>query len=159
MRRPWKGMKGRFSIGWWTHIHKTTNWEPVLYTEGNIFPKINLPKRLEKGLFSMGWCLSQNLRARTGFKIWPRFLNLQTMAILLGSLKAMPTGDCQPLLLFPVVLCPVLGGPSQWVPSLVFWWLTNSLLYLETKLGTSSWVVRNSLELGQPIFRKTPREC
>ena len=34
-------------------------------------------------------------------------------------------------------------------------WLTNSLLYLKTKPGTSPSVVRNSLELGQAIFRRT----
>jgi len=46
--------------------------------------------------------LVKNLRARTGFKIfWPRFLNLQTMAILLGSRKALPKVDDRAVLLLP----------------------------------------------------------
>lgn len=55
----------------------------------------------------------------------------------------------------PLGASPSVEGLRPRVLSLVPWWLTNSSLYLETELGTSSLKVRDSLELGQAIFRTT----
>lgn len=123
--------------------------------EARYSPKWTCPRDLKKVFFPTGWYWSENLRARKRFKIFrPSFLNWQTMAILLGSLKAMPKVDYQAHGPTPSAVA-LTRRAWQWVPSLVIWWLINSLLYLETKLGTSSLVVKNSLELGQAIFRKT----
>lgn len=81
-----------------------------------------------------------------------KFFRLNFHWVLMGFLRPCPRRMNNPVL-FPLPSTP--ERPSQWVPSLVLWWLTNSLLSLETKLGTSSVVVGNSLELGQAIFRRT----